>query len=61
MQGWNDELTEHHFQQQRQTADNASSDLSRMWFHRMKGLLREIDGKTKCIPAQEPLDFLDLG
>jgi hypothetical protein len=60
-QGWNDESTELHFQKQRQTADNASSDLARKWFQRMKDLLREIDVNLECVPVQGSLDFMDLG
>ncbi|KIM39355.1 hypothetical protein M413DRAFT_197953 [Hebeloma cylindrosporum] len=59
--GWNDESAEKHFQKQRQTSDNPPPELTMIWFRMMKGLLREIDTRLKCIPAKAPTDFLDLG
>ncbi|KDR70470.1 hypothetical protein GALMADRAFT_282221 [Galerina marginata CBS 339.88] len=59
--GWQDEATELHYQKQRHTADTASSDLNKIWFERMKGLLCEIDDCVHCIPASDTLRFLDLG
>ncbi|KDR84616.1 hypothetical protein GALMADRAFT_55647, partial [Galerina marginata CBS 339.88] len=52
---------EKHFKKQRETSDNASSNLSKIWFRRMRDLLREIDMNLRCIPGNEPVDFLDLG
>ncbi|KAF8956840.1 hypothetical protein BDZ97DRAFT_145792 [Flammula alnicola] len=60
-QGWHNESIERHFQRQRQVADNASPDLNRIWFQRMKAALREIDEKLCFIPTHEPVEFLDLG
>ncbi|KAF8910919.1 hypothetical protein CPB84DRAFT_1842195 [Gymnopilus junonius] len=59
--GWNHEAVEQHFQQQRQTADNASSTLNVIWFERMKAVLREIDQRLRFVPSDKPLKFLDLG
>jgi len=59
--GWNDESAEQRFQKQRQTSDNASFELTRIWFRRMKDLLWEIDTNLKCIPGEVSIDFLDLG
>ncbi|KAG6830984.1 hypothetical protein H0H92_013456 [Tricholoma furcatifolium] len=59
--GWRDESIEKHFVEQRKIADNASSDLSVIWFHRMKKVFCEIDQYSSCIPFSEPIEFLDLG
>ncbi|KAF8910905.1 hypothetical protein CPB84DRAFT_1762780 [Gymnopilus junonius] len=59
--GWHHEDMEQHFQEQRQTADTASSDLSLMWFKRMKAVLREIDQRLHFVASDKPLEFLDLG
>lgn len=61
LQGWHNESIQDHFQKQRKTADTASMDLTRMWFERMKTILREIDARLCCIPARMSLNFLDLG
>ncbi|KAH9478176.1 hypothetical protein JR316_0008629 [Psilocybe cubensis] len=59
--GWNDERIEVHFQKQRDASDNASPHLEGVWYDKMKGLMKEIDTRLKCIPAEGHLSFLDLG
>ncbi|PPQ71833.1 hypothetical protein CVT26_007043 [Gymnopilus dilepis] len=61
IKGWNHDVAEQHFQQQRHTADNASSELNIIWFTRMKGVLQEIDQRLHVVLAYEPMKFLDLG
>jgi len=50
-----------HFQEQRNVADHASNELSRLWFRKMKVIFKEIDAKSGCIPRTGKISFLDLG
>lgn len=50
-----------YFEHQRYTADNAGDMLNLQWFHRMKGVLREIDMHTRCIQRAGFMQFMDLG
>lgn len=62
VQGWHDESIQDHFQKQREIADSPSTDLERVWFGRMKIILREIDdGLQRCVTGRIALNFLDLG
>jgi hypothetical protein len=50
-----------HFKRQRDVADHASDELSRVWFQKMKGIFQEINERGECIQPAEDMFFLDLG
>ncbi|KAJ6531171.1 hypothetical protein B0H19DRAFT_1190680 [Mycena capillaripes] len=52
-----DGYTEH----EKKVAENASARKNRYWFSKMKGVFREMDAQTACVPRKGALRFLDLG
>jgi hypothetical protein len=52
-----------HFAKQRHRADTAGVELEKMWFYKMKAVMREIDNHTASdvFLARKAFKFLDLG